>query len=120
MAIFQYGLVLLCVLAIAVGQLFFKLTANSTVNAGEGFSITGLIQNPWFLLSLAIYGGATLLWIWILQRVPLTAAYPLFSFSFIFVPLLGMVFLGEQVAPIYWIGIVLIMLGVGLTALSTG
>jgi drug/metabolite transporter (DMT)-like permease len=109
--------VLVCVVTLAIGQLLFKLSANSTLEPGVSFSIRNLATNPWFVASLLLYGSATLLWVWILRSVPLSVAYPFFALSFVFVPFLGQIILGEEVNQIYWVGIGLIVLGVTFTAL---
>ncbi|MDH5527495.1 MAG: EamA family transporter [Nitrospirota bacterium] len=109
------GMTLLCVAALAAGQVLFKLSARHVAGAQD---ISGLLQlalYPWFLLSLVLYGGATLLWVWILRKVPLTAAYPFFALTFLLVPLVGVLFLGERVDMHYWLGVGLIMGGIWIT-----
>jgi multidrug transporter EmrE-like cation transporter len=54
------------------GQLLFKATSRSAAP-----NPTDLFLNWKFLIAIAIYGAATLLWIHILKSMPLSTAYPL-------------------------------------------
>jgi drug/metabolite transporter (DMT)-like permease len=117
MSFIHVSLILVCVLALAIGQLLFKYTAQTLPNSETAFSLLSLSTNIWFLLSLLIYGSATVLWVYILRHVSLTVAYPFFALSFVIVPLLSAVFLGEQVDMGYWIGIGFIIIGITITIL---
>lgn len=108
-------LVLLCVVGISAGQLMFKLAARSLVGTAGPGDLWRLGLNPWFLGALATYGGATVLWVWLLREVPLNRAYPLFALSFLFVPLLGGAVVGEHADARYWIGVGVIVLGIWIT-----
>jgi drug/metabolite transporter (DMT)-like permease len=105
------ALLLVCVLGISAGQLMFKLSARSIAGAGPG-EMWRLAASPWFLGALATYGGATVLWVWLLRELPLNRAYPYFALSFLFVPLLGGYLLGEPTQARYWVGIALIVAGI--------
>ena len=115
MTFLQISLVLVCVLSLGIGQLLFKLAAQDLTSSGAAFSLLSLATNTWLLISLLVYGSATILWVWILRSVPLTVAYPFFALSFVIVPLLSSVFLGEHVDLNYWIGIGLIIFGIIVT-----
>jgi len=68
-------LTFLVVFLIAGGQIMFKLVAN---RAASSPSLT-LIEQwlTWqFIVALAIYGVATVMWVWVLRFIPLNAAYP--------------------------------------------
>jgi drug/metabolite transporter (DMT)-like permease len=58
------------------------------------------------------------LWLIILYRVDLSIAMPVGSTIYIFVPLLAIFFLHEQVSPLRWAGIFLIILGIHFVAKS--
>ena len=119
MTLTQSALLLTCVLGIAVGQLLFKTSAASVASPSLLDLVRGLAVSPLFLLALALYGSMTVLWIWILQSVPLTRAYPFFALSFIFVPVLARVALGEPIATPTAIGSVVIVAGVLIVAIGT-
>ena len=101
--------------AIAGGQVLFKQVGL----AMRGHSIVDglllLARQPALYVALVIYGFSTILWIWILSRVPLMQAYPWVAVGVALVPLLGSYVFGERVAPIFWLGVALILVGMLLT-----
>jgi len=112
----QLALLLVCVACLAAGQLLFKLSARTLQAATGPADLLRLLTEPAFLLALVVYGGTTLLWVWILRKVPLTVAYPFVALSFVLVPLAGWALLGERVAWNYWAGIALIVAGIWVTS----
>jgi drug/metabolite transporter (DMT)-like permease len=112
----DFILTLLCVCGIASGQLLFKRAAATWP---EPFSLIGLATNLYLIIALAIYGIATIAWIYILRTAPLSVAYPLFAVAFIIVPLLNWAFGGEPVVLQQWLGSGLIIVGVTLCARAT-
>jgi len=115
MSVLQFALVALCVLAMCVGQLLFK-------RAAIDIEILGTILH-WrvalvTLISLSIYGAATLLWIYLLRNIALNQAYPFMAISFIVIPLLSAVFFGETITSSYIIGMLLIVGGISIIALN--
>ena len=63
-------------LSLAVSQLLFKQVGL----AMRGYPLVGgfltAAVHPALYLALLLYGISTLMWIWILSRVPLMQAYP--------------------------------------------
>jgi drug/metabolite transporter (DMT)-like permease len=107
------ALTLACVAAIAVGQVFFKLAARA---AGAAADFPWGLLNAYLLAALAIYGAATLLWVWLLKTLPLNVAYPFVGLAFVIVPLLGAVFLDESLDWRHLAGGALIASGVALAS----
>lgn len=104
------GLLILTPALIAAGQLLFKLTSNRLVdNPTAPFYAIAL--EPMFLLALAIYGGATLLWIYVLKSAPLSYAYSFMGLTFVLVPLLSAIWLGETFTLKQMLGAGLIIAG---------
>jgi len=108
----NYIAVLACVCGIATGQILFKLTASSLAGLDQPWKI---IFSPTLITALAIYGIATIAWIWQLREIPLSQAYPFMALSFVLVPLASLLFLGETVSLRYWIGTACIVGGIILT-----
>lgn len=82
--------VLLCVLAISIGQILFKVAASSSEPAGLAFGFAlNAMRNPYLLCGLALYGVTPIAWVWLLRSIPLNVAYPFMSLAFIFVPVLS-------------------------------
>lgn len=114
MTVLQLILVLLCVAFIACGQVLFKYVALLSAASAQP------LHDPKTVLvgiaSLALYGFATALWIWLLRSVPLSKAYPFMALSFVLVPAAGLLFFGERVTGMYGVGLGLIVFGVVLIA----
>ncbi|MGV3346171.1 4-amino-4-deoxy-L-arabinose-phosphoundecaprenol flippase subunit ArnE [Enterobacteriaceae bacterium LUAb1] len=68
----------------------------------------------WLMLSLILLGTAMLIWLLVLQRVPVSVAYPMLSLNFILVVLAAYWLWKEPVSARHWLGIVLIVCGVAL------
>jgi len=92
MTLKQFFLILAVVVTISVGQMLFKHTA-----AMLNVAVNGLWAwfNPYLFVALALYGGATLAWVYVLRQVPLNLAYPLFALTFLLVPLLSLIIFRE-------------------------
>lgn len=105
-------------LSMATGQVLFKLGATRAAPASDLEGWINLIFQPIVLTALALYGAATFLWLWLLQKIPLTTAYPFAALAFVLVPLGGWLFFDESVNLKYVGGVSLILAGVILTSLS--
>jgi drug/metabolite transporter (DMT)-like permease len=103
---------LACVVGISIGQILFKLCAESYRIAGPLNSRTLTI----FVSAIVLYGITTLVWIWVLQRSELGKIYPLMALAFILVPLSSYFIFGERFSTQYLVGIGLIATGIFLTA----
>jgi len=107
MSFLPYAVCAGCIAAISIGQIMFKVSARS-----GGGSLMGVVLNPWFLSAGLLYAATTLAWVWVLNRLPLSVAFPMYGLTFIFVPLLSVRFLGEVATTSTWIGGALILLGI--------
>ena len=100
---------------LALGQVLFKKVGLTMRGLPLGEGVTAVARDPALYGALALYGCATLLWIWILSRVPLSQAYPWVAIGTAIVPLLGWYLFDEHIAPVFWLGVALIMAGIILT-----
>lgn len=99
---------LACVCVISTGQLLFKLASGHIdfrrpLADPQGLAILAV--------ALALYGGATLVWVAVLRHAPLNRIYPIMALSFVLTPLGGVVFLKEPISTQYWAGVGLILVG---------
>ena len=111
----QLGLTILTVLALATGQVLFKLAADQL-----DFSASGIVPsllNTRLLLALIIYAVATLMWLVVLKMTPLRIASPFVAMAFVFVPVLAHYILGEQLHWSTFAGALLIVAGVWVSVL---
>ena len=109
----NFGLCLLCTLALSIGQVLFKLAALqlSEQSLAKAFLLNAW-KNVYLLTALLLYGVATLLWVWILRRVPLNVAYPFTALAFVFVPAIGVFLLNEPLSARLFAGTLLIVAGI--------
>lgn len=127
------GIFLLKVVALIVlkdtiesfGDLFFKMGAlstgiNNVVISNFMEFAARITSNPWLWIGIIFYLANFFLWIALLSRVDLSVAFPMSSLTYIIVPFLAIIFLGEKVHPVRWAGIILIIIGISLAGRSAG
>jgi drug/metabolite transporter (DMT)-like permease len=102
---------LACVVGIASGQVLFKFCAQAFREYGLWATQTLAL----FVLSAMLYAVTTIVWIWILAHAELGKVYPIMALAFVFVPLASFLVFGERFSQAYLIGLVMIVVGVGLT-----
>ena len=106
-------------LLLAVGQLLFKRTATRLVGLPMPEQLLALQVQTSFYAAGLLYAAATVLWVWLLTYIPLSAAYPFVALSFVIVPVASWWFFGEPLDLQYWTGIGWIVAGVGVIAEAT-
>lgn len=106
---------------LATGQILFKKTAlGIAVPVATPEGILALLLNGWFWLAMIFYSIATLLWIHILQNLPLSIAYPFNALGFIIVPLVSWLLFKEPITVQFTLGVFLILAGLSVIATSMG
>ena len=105
------ALALLCVLAVAAGQLLFKRVGLVLEATGTWIDARVLALGS---LAFGLYGASTLLWIHVLRSAELSRVYPLMALSFVLVPLGSARLFGDALSLPYFGGVVLIVAGVVL------
>jgi drug/metabolite transporter (DMT)-like permease len=107
------GIVVMCLLfavSIAIGQLLFKVAANSIRRPGSSFFVNA-ITSPSVWVAFAWYGSTSFLWLYVLMRVPLNRAYPFALLGSALVPAFAWAAFGERVAPSYFVGGAVVLVG---------
>lgn len=113
-----YFLIVLNVFIITAGQLFFKRSADfMNENTSLVFPMNYL-ANPWFYAAVTLFVLSTFVWTQALTKVPLSFAYPLVSSAYILTVLGAFFIFNERITPMAIVGVLLIMLGITLTALK--
>jgi drug/metabolite transporter (DMT)-like permease len=107
----------------SIGQILFKKTALSiSLSMGSNNSlglIDGLIKAlsvPWLYIALCVYALATVFWLYLLQRIPLSLAYPFSAFAMVIVPIAAVLIFGERLNWSYWVGASFIIIGIIIIA----
>ncbi len=108
----------------SVAQLLMKKGVMETGIGSVDFSnvlnfIAGNVCSPLVWLGIIIYALTFFAWIVVLSQVDLSVALPVGSTSYILTPLMAMVFLGEILNPLRWVGIFLIIAGIYFASKST-
>jgi drug/metabolite transporter (DMT)-like permease len=104
---------------LVAGQVFFKDAASAFKGNPVGQGLVALAFSPTFYVAITIYGAATLLWVWILSRIPLGQAYPWVALATAAVPGIAVLLFHERLSSSYWLGVGLVVLGVYLTQRGT-
>ena len=112
-------LLIIVIICLALGQVLFKRAGLTMQGQPIPGAFLTLATQPGFYLALAIYGFATLLWTWVLSRLPLSQAYPWVAVTSVIVPLLGWLAFGERLTLLFWIGMGFILIGLLLTQQAT-
>lgn len=104
-----YGGAILCVVALALGQILFKLSATFLSESGTFFSFKPAAL---FLAAIFLYGIASIAWVFILQKVELGRVYPVMAMAFVLVPLGSHFIFDERFNFQYFIGVAIIIVGI--------
>jgi drug/metabolite transporter (DMT)-like permease len=120
MNIKDFGVILINTLLLVGGQFLWKFGMVGKKHSFDSVqSIIGLMLSPPILGGLLLYGVATVLWLYVLSRVPLSIAYPLQSLAYLFALVGSYYFFQEAITWMKVVGILFIMVGIsfiGLTA----
>ena len=106
-----YGALLIAVTANAVGQILFKLSADRIRDASDGI-LTAYFTSPYIWCAVAFYFGASVVWVWVLQWLPISTAYPVMSLVFVLVPLAGIYLFQETQGLRFFLGVTMIVGGI--------
>lgn len=111
------GLSLLQSIMLSFGQLTLKIALGHMLPFEWTWRFwSHMLTNWWFLLCGIMFGGASLLWMYILKHWPLSMAYPMVSMSYVIAMVMAVVFLHESIVWTRWLGVGLIMLGCVMVA----
>lgn len=114
------------VFLMCMGQILFKKTAlilsksYYSINISKAFeSLLILIKIPYFFLALIVYASATIFWLFILQKIPLSIAYPFTALAMVIIPILSIFLFQEKLSLNYWIGATLIVIGIFIISVKS-
>jgi multidrug transporter EmrE-like cation transporter len=99
------------VLAI-IGQFLLKRGVLASSLEPNFLSIAKTVFSPLVLLGFIMYGASSMIWLFVLQKFPLSVAYPALSLTYVVIVILSFLFLKEPVTSFKTAGLVLIVLGV--------
>lgn len=108
----------ICSVLLSFGQLIWKIGLGKlqvvTLISVEG--LTKALISPYIITGMVIYIVATVIWLNVLSKIPLSFAYPLMSIAYIFGMILAKTVLGESISTVRWLGAFVIVFGVYLVS----
>lgn len=110
-----YIILFLNILLLVSGQLLWKAGLNK-LDTTKGDSWLSLLWSPYIWSGLVLYGIATLLWFYVLKKLPLSLAYPLQSLAYVIAMIAAVIIFHETVPTQRWIGAAIILIGVAVLA----
>lgn len=122
----QAFLILLVAISFTVtGELLLKHGMNIVgfLSLQPQLFLAGLVRaflNPFILGGFALVFVASLFWLAVLSRIPLSVAYPMLSLSYVLAVFAAALFLGEHITWLRVLGVLIICTGVALVGLSYG
>lgn len=75
-------------------------------------------QSPYLWTAAAGMVASFIIWPAVLAALDLSVAFPLGSMSFVLIPVLSIVFLGEEIGALRWLGIAVITSGIAWLSVS--
>ena len=93
----------------AVGQLLLKM-GSATVDV----SVLSWIANWRLVLGVAFHGVGFILMVIALKHGSLSVLYPVLATSYVWVALLSPYYLAETASALRWVGVLLVLAGIGL------
>ncbi len=106
------------VLLNAFAQIAMK---KAVTTAGMTWSLGPLVKlflHPWMLACMGCYAVSIVVWAAAMKLVPVNFAYPFLALGFVVGAFMSRMFLGEVIPPLRWIALAIIVVGVGLLALT--
>ena len=116
------GLILVSVALAATAQITLKSGVNRVTHVNGGAlelnsaSLKELLTSPMVWAGLFLFALSAVVWLFALSRVSLSFAYPFAALGYVVIVLFSLLVLHEDVPPLRWAGVGLIVVGIVLVA----
>jgi drug/metabolite transporter (DMT)-like permease len=111
----KYILILSNIVCLVLGQTCWKIGLESLHLHGNLLQkLFQVVFSPFIFLGFVLYILATVIWMYLLSRLPLSFLYPLQSIAYILALFVGVFLFKEHIPVTRWIGTGIILLGVYL------
>ena len=110
------GLLAFCIAAETVQQLSFKVGSGRA--EAEPVFVRGILLQPLIWTGIVLWAVESIAWVLVLQKSPLSMAYPVMTLTYATVPLAGVALLREKMSRRKMAGAGLIFAGVLLVGIS--
>ena len=107
----QVLIMVVVALLLATGQLLFKHGAVLAAPATDFSGAIKLFSHPVILGAICLYALVTFIWVYMLQHVSLSRAYPFFALGFVLVPIAASYVFREPMTARYLMGMLLVIAG---------
>jgi drug/metabolite transporter (DMT)-like permease len=114
---FAIGLVLICVVFGALGQVAMKSgmkqmpRINSISDLLDSKTVMAIFGNAYVMGGLILYMVSAFLWLGALSTLDVSFMYPLLSLAYVVTAVFAIIYLGEIVTLSRWAGIALVVIG---------
>jgi len=99
------------VTCLIIGQLLFKIgTKDKTFDSA--IAIVKTVFSPIILSGLFLYALTTILWLYILTKMPINRAYPISALAYPSVLIMSKFLFNENITVMRWIGVGIIFIGI--------
>jgi drug/metabolite transporter (DMT)-like permease len=111
----KFLLIILNILCLVSGQTAWKIGLQNVKLHGSIISkFFQIVFSPPIFLGFVLYIVATVIWMYLLSKLPLSFLYPLQSLAYILSLFIGLLVFKEVIPITRWIGTAVILLGVFL------
>ncbi len=123
-AMFALTLVLICVLAGAAGQIFWKegMSSMHKINGIKDLmqvkTAWDIFTNKYILVGIFLYAMSVFFWLGAMSTLEVSYMYPLLSLGYVVTAIIAVLYIGETVTFSRWAGIALVVLGCALITRS--
>ncbi len=115
MTFYQYVLATVLCISLAAGQILFKIASAQVTPNGDKLPMLRVLFTLPMMAACILYAATVVLYVYLLQRVPLSRAY-LFSLGgSALVPAIAIVFFKESFSVQYALGASLVLLGIAIS-----
>jgi multidrug transporter EmrE-like cation transporter len=110
-------IIILSILMSSTAHIFLKKgMMKHAVNAMETDSIIGLVwtvgTNPWVMGGMLLHVSALVVWLWALNKVDISFAYPFLALGYVLVSAMAWFWLGEELSSMKLLGMGIIIIGI--------
>ncbi|MCF8567108.1 EamA family transporter [Alicyclobacillus tolerans] len=109
----NYLLIFINIVLLVSGQTLWKIGIAHVQIKGLK-SVLLAMFSPWVIAGIVLYVIATVVWIYLLSKMPLSLLYPLQSLAYVMAVVVAIFVFKEQVSILRWVGVAVILLGAAL------
>lgn len=109
----KYALILVNIVLLVGGQTMWKIGLSHR-KISDIQSIIVTMFTPWVIGGIVLYVIATVVWIYLLSKFPISLLYPLQSLAYVLTLFIAIFVFHEHVSWLRWTGVAVILLGAGL------